>query len=201
MKPMKSFMELFTDPREGPYLLACMSSCDVESRRRYLAFLIEQEDERAEPLRCYLEVTAAAQEPNADAAATSRFRAQFRTWRERLMHTDWWNVVAPAAEIYACGSADRNALRGVRFRFECPNSWETLEPTAEADRRFCSTCGEHVHWVDSLVRAETLARKGACIAVPAVLARAKADDLTRTMLGRPDWRSMWAAQIFGDPEN
>ena len=86
----------------------------------------------------------------------------------------------------------------VRFRFECPNNWNTLEPTDQADRRFCPSCGEHVYFAESVSRAEQLARQGACIAVPAQLTDKLAKNLTEHCVGRPDWRKMWAERIFGE---
>jgi hypothetical protein len=193
---VKGLSEAMSDPEEGKFLWAC--SCnpdDAEARRRYLAFLVERNDERAEPLRCYLELRATSDERDAG-AAQPELRDRFRVWLGQL-DSRWWGVVAPIPQVYSCGSADTSLAPRVRFQFQCPNNWVTLEPTAQPDQRFCSTCGENVHWADSLVRAESLARKGACIAVPSALAHAKSDQLTGTLRGRPDWRAMWSNAIFG----
>jgi hypothetical protein len=194
----RSFIEALYDPVESPYLLACMArDGGIEARRRYLEFLDEQRDDRSEVVRLYLQLVLEPDEDDAPLPPPSELRARLRA---RLAHVDgaWWRAVAEAPEIFSCGGAGRDATRHVRFRFRCPNNWDTLEPTAHKDRRFCVTCGEHVHWADSLVRAEALARQGACISVPPALASAKAQELTASVTGRPDWRQRWATRIFGD---
>lgn len=193
----KTVTEAMFDPKESPFFWACARSDDIEARRRYLAFLTEHNDERAEILRCYLQLTATSVGQQGHEQLRGELRSRLRTLLEKE-DGEWWRCVAYAPDIYSCGRADKRASPQVRFRFECPNNWETLEPTADADRRFCETCGEHVHWADSFVQAESLARRGACIAVPAALARTKEQELTGNVRGRPDWRRMWASQVFGD---
>jgi len=173
---------------------------DSLALRRYLGFLTEQGDARSEALHLYLLLTESPIDDDVlgvpRVPAPSELRSRLRAQLARVDEA-WWHAVANAPEIYSCGSAGRDAPLRVKFSFRCPNNWETLEPTTHDDRRFCISCGEHVHWAGSLARAEALARQGACISVPAVLASAKAAELTMHTTGRPDWRTLWATRLFG----
>lgn len=194
-----SLQEAFSDPEEREYaVVLARSDGDVAARRRYLAFLAAKGDPRAEPLRLYLLLTAPTEDDEPIPPASELRRAL----RARLpqLHAEWWRFVARPGEVYACGSADKADAPRVRFRFRCPNSWETLEPTTHSGRRFCTTCNEHVYWADDPVRIRKLARRGACISVPAVLVDEyrRAVTKTHTVMGQPDWPGMWASQFFDD---
>jgi hypothetical protein len=52
-----------------------------------------------------------------------------------------------------------------RFRFQCPKTWLSLEPTADPWIRYCSECQCDVHWCENGVVAERLGRQGKCVAL------------------------------------
>lgn len=52
------------------------------------------------------------------------------------------------------------------FEFQCPQSWATLEKTAQPDVRFCQLCKEHVHLCVSPEDFVRLGELGKCVAIP-----------------------------------
>ena len=52
-----------------------------------------------------------------------------------------------------------------RFRFQCPKSWSSLEPTVDPRVRHCSECQCDVHWCENDVVAQRLGRQGKCVAL------------------------------------
>jgi hypothetical protein len=65
--------------------------------------------------------------------------------------------------------------------------------------RHCDQCGEDVFRADTLVAAESLARAGRCLTVPAALAeKAGYPDGQRMITGRPEHPVVrWAERLFG----
>ena len=55
--------------------------------------------------------------------------------------------------------------RKPRFAFECPRSWESIDPTADATVRHCGTCDRPVHLSRDAREAEANARVGRCVAL------------------------------------
>lgn len=194
----RSLFEALRHPREAPLLYACMQRPqDKDARHRYLQFLESERDVRAEALRLHEQLTETANGPAKPSAASCMQRATLRKLLT-LIDSVWWVTMSAASQVFHCGAAPKTETPHIRFRFLCPNIWESLEPTSDPNRRFCESCGEHVHFTDSLARAEELARKGACISIPARLADKTARTVTENCTGRPDWRKMWAEQIFGE---
>ena len=194
----RSFFEALRHPSEAPFLYTCMQRPqDRAARQRYLQFLAAEGDVRGEALRLHGLLTEPEYANALPSAESAHHRAALRKLLP-LIDGVWWATVTGSPQVYQCGSAPNAQTPQVRFRFECPNNWNTLEPTDQADRRFCPSCGEHVYFADSVSRAEQLARQGACIAVPAQLTDKLAKNLTEHCVGRPDWRKMWAERIFGE---
>jgi hypothetical protein len=52
-----------------------------------------------------------------------------------------------------------------RFRFPCPKTWSSLEPTADPRIRYCSECQRNVHWCENQVVAQRLEGQGKCVAL------------------------------------
>lgn len=65
----------------------------------------------------------------------------------------------------------------VKFGFQCPLKWTSLERTVNENVRWCSGCHSEVHYCTTLERAQELAMAGACVAVDLGVTRTP-DDLT-----------------------
>jgi hypothetical protein len=52
-----------------------------------------------------------------------------------------------------------------RFRFQCPKSWSSLEPTADTHVRYCLECQCDVHWCENDTVAQVMGRQGKCVAL------------------------------------
>lgn len=50
------------------------------------------------------------------------------------------------------------------FRFKCPNQWNELEATTEANRRFCNSCERSVYFVNSNEELKKAYLDGLCVA-------------------------------------
>ncbi|MFN3167650.1 MAG: hypothetical protein ACE37H_11360 [Phycisphaeraceae bacterium] len=50
------------------------------------------------------------------------------------------------------------------FSFQCPKVWEKLKQTKNPDVRFCETCLEEVHHVETDEEVVQAAKEGKCVA-------------------------------------
>lgn len=197
----KSVFDVFHDSKEGPYLFACMQRPDDrEARLRYQKYLEAVADPRSEPLRLWLELPTQNATHGKSPTEVAAIRAKLQSLVPRLDRA-WWSTVARPLETFNCGQAKPERSPHVRFRFECPQSWDLLTETGDPSRRHCEVCRETVHFADSVGKAESLARQGKCIAVPSAIVDKTAREVTEMMVGRPDWRKMWAERIFGPSED
>ena len=113
--------------------------------------------------------------------------------------------MSDAVEIRHCGRGDRGletrndkqARREwmMRFRFECPMSWDALSETSPGVR-FCSECERSVHLCETVAEAEALALRGECVAIDRALAGHARNEATQMVLGRPDPLDFWARRII-----
>lgn len=106
--------------------------------------------------------------------------------------------------ILNCGQAKQESEL-VRFSYQCPKSWNSLEATADDSIRFCDACQENVFYCTDKQEADRHARQGHCIAIasklttavdnqyekpqPPVMGIMKADTL-------PEQSKAWAKDIF-----
>jgi hypothetical protein len=155
----------------------------------YQAWLLARGDPRGELLQLQAALLADPPPPDSD--------VRMARLRDLLPACDplWWGLVERLGHLRNCGAAG-DPDPAVRFAFECPNRWESLTPTADPRVRSCDHCRQHVHRCSTRAEAETHARAGRCITVPARLVRAVAGDLTRHITGRPDPLALWARAIF-----
>jgi hypothetical protein len=116
--------------------------------------------------------------------ATSRF---VREWRDML---------TSSTPIRNCAGAAGGTGRSVRFAYEFPLSWETLEPTADASARHCGTCQRLVHLCRTRDEAEERARRGECITLASEEWVGLRREITSGCTGRPDPVAMWAERVF-----
>lgn len=187
-----SFFALLASAEEGPLLTAVMKRQpgDDAPRRAYMNWLLGKGDPRGELLRLVAELGAA--QPSTQALAQRAHLLELIAAADPV----WCAFIGVSSdEIFGCGAGPKSDPI-VRFRFECPNKWETLTPTNDSEVRFCDECQQQVFRVTSVDQAEAMARKGRCIAVPSALTSATATKLTRHMVGRPDWRAKWGEAIF-----
>lgn len=161
--------------------------------RVYLRWLEQRGDPRAEVLELALAL--------ADGDGGDEKRARLRELLQSV-ELAWWRLVQPAPQVFNCGSeAVRDGPARVRFTFECPRSWETMEPTGRQDVRRCDGCGENVYDCAEIGEAAVHAQLGRCIRVPREVTTPLYSQLTRMMLGRPDRPALWAAKLFPDDES
>jgi len=191
---MQSIVQLLRDPIEGPLLAPLLSGAGTdEDRVRYIAFLRERHDGRGELLELALSLGA---EPSVGSVAD---RLRLEELIGQVRPVEWWQAVRPIVWTLGCGLAKAEPP-AVRFAFECRKAWESLTPTSVAGVRHCEGCGELVYLSRSRQEAEANARLQRCIAVPVKVASRVSQDVTRNVLGRPHAPSLWAAEVFPDPQ-
>lgn len=183
--------QLLADPDEGPLARPFLAGTATDAdRARYRDWLLARGDRRGELLAALDALLAPVAPP--DAAA---LRARLAELSAQVPEF-WLAIVRPVADVYNCGEAI-GAAPAVRFAYECPRTWASLEPTADPAVRRCDGCGEAVTLCTTLEQAEAHARIGACITVPSAIAQEAHDRYTRMITGRPHLPSVWARRIFG----
>ena len=161
---------------------------------RYADYLVGQGDVRGEWLTLAIQLVP-PRAPSDDLEARRQRLAQL----EGQISREWRGMMLDVSGIFNCGdSAAADPV--VRFAYACPRAWESLVPTDDPDVRHCDTCQQAVTLCPTRERAEQMAREGACIAVPGVLAGDVFRDVTRTMMGRPNPVATWGARIFAAPD-
>jgi hypothetical protein len=136
-------------------------------------------------------VSASASIPPAAQARYQELLAQVSRYQA------WLPLVKKNDRILNCGSA-AGEPRKIRFPFECPNQWETLTLTPEAEVRHCEHCQRKVYFCDSSGAAEQRALAGDCLTVPQRVTASVGRELTRGVKGGPDVHQVWAEKLFGN---
>ena len=115
------------------------------------------------------------------------------------------------SDILNCGQAKQESEL-VRFTYQCPKYWRSLQVTENNSVRFCDACQENVYYCTDKQEAEQHAHKGHCIAI-AKLAEGIASELTIAVdeqyddsqymfMGivqaktRPEYSEAWGKDIF-----
>ena len=52
----------------------------------------------------------------------------------------------------------------VKFRFQCPMTWDQLKPTNNNLVRNCAGCGRDVHFCTNITEANRIGKSGGCVA-------------------------------------
>jgi hypothetical protein len=187
---LESPMQLLADPEEGPFARPFFAgTAGAAERAAYRDWLVARGDVRGEVLALLDALVAPAPPP--DGAAQ---RARLAALEPEV--PDWWlEMVRGVAGVFNCGRGP-DAAPAVRFAFECPRRWETLEATADARVRRCGDCGENVTLCETLEDAEAAARRGACITVPVRVTHRAWSEYTKMITGRPHLPSVWGRRIF-----
>lgn len=161
-------------------------------REAYRAFLASRGDVRAELFSC----EAALSEDALPKEERARLRARFTELLASKEHADFWALVGRKSALRNCGAG--GVPGKVRFSFQCPERWETLDPTANPEIRSCPRCEETVRLCRTREEAESEARRGGCIAVSWALTEKVRHSLSLYVTGRPDPVKLWADAIFPD---
>lgn len=164
---------------------------DVSARARYAHFLKQHRDPRHElfELEDQLEIV------DGEARVTIQKRLDLLLQDERMRA--FWDGFGSLAAIRNCGSAKLEP-GAVRFTYECPKHWSTLEHTHDAGIRRCSACSELVYLCKTREEVEARAREGACIAVTHQTQDRITTPLVAATMGRPDSVQAWARRLFPD---
>lgn len=172
---------------------------DPERREAYRVFLAERGDARAE----LFSVAAALGGTSLDGTERAKLAARFDALLASPERRVFWEAFSHASPIRNCGgpSDEPRSVGAVRFAFECPKVWETLESTDTSGVRACGACQELVYLCTSREEAERRAREGLCISVPVALANGIVKELSSHVTGRPDPAALWADSIFGEPRS
>lgn len=201
-------IEMATDAHEGRYLLPLVRLPRATWREsfalfwnaltrtsdllRYAKFLRGRDEDRAE----FLQLLDVLSRPDAPAGSVQERQVRYRELLGLLAPFQLWvQLVQRVDRVLNCGAAPA-APAVVRFRYRCPNRWETLAPTDESGVRYCEECRRNVYYCDSAETAARRARQGDCITVPAALTQELADDVTKDVMGRPDVLECWGARVF-----
>ena len=202
LRPPGNLGEMFSDPDEARFMIPLVKGqVDYQFLRTYADFLEQRQDPRGEWLQLHLLLT----NPSQQAQDTEAYRTRYRELLDRLEPTwggrrmQWLEIVKQTARLLNCG-AGAAAPALVRFAFECPNQWETLEPTDAPGIRFCAGCRRKVYFCNSAAMAEELAQHGECIAVSRAVAGPVFAELSRNVVGQPEVGSLWAKKLFRDRE-
>jgi hypothetical protein len=189
---MVSMWQLLTDPVEGPLLMPLLQDQpDAAAWGRYQAWLQGQGDPRGEAMALAVRLSEPGELPGREALAT-----RLAELLERVPE-GWWRLVCTVPWVLSCGQAAAEPI-AVRFAFECPRSWESLQPTRDPSVRRCDGCAQEVILCDSQAQAAQQALRGRCIAVPRALVAKVSRETTAHITGRPHVPTLWAARLFPD---
>lgn len=218
IRPGWSIVQMLSDPDEGRFLQALLASADhhrswlarasrtvlralklltpADNRRTLLAYadhLGGRDVLRNELLRLEYLLSDNGNLGEIGPEQQSRYRellGLLTPW------AGWLWIIKRNDRLLNCGQASTWPL-GVRFRYQCPNHWETLSPTPEAAVRYCGDCRRNVYFCESVESVERHASEGHCIAVPRRLTASVGAELTRDMTGMPDVHQLWGEKLFG----
>jgi hypothetical protein len=192
--PEMGIVQMLTDPDEGRFLQELLGPAD--NRRtllKYADHLGGRDEVRCEFLRLEQLLSGTDHLDEIGPERQARYRELLRLLAPL---PGWLRIVKRNDRILNCGQASTLPLV-VRFRYQCPNQWETLPPTQEAGVRYCSECRGNVYYCESVESVEQHASKGDCIAVPRQVTASVGKELTRCMTGMPDVHQLWGEKLFG----
>lgn len=193
INPTSTFFQLLSDPDEGRFLQALLGHTEGDQLlMEYADFLSGRDDVRAEflSLECRLSGTGSRGE------VTLERQARYQELLHLLgNYSAWLRAVRRSDRLLNCGLAATQPLT-VRFRYQCPNQWETLAPTQEPGVRYCEGCERSVFFCASAETVELHARKGHCIAVAGRVTASVHEELTRHFTGMPDVHDLWGRKLF-----
>jgi uncharacterized protein (TIGR02996 family) len=180
---------------ERPFLRQIINDPADEHHRLVYADWLEERGEcdRAEFLR--LECDLARLEPTTPDYLRSNER--FHELYARIDRK--WLALLDRTDIDNCR---------LRFGFRCPLRWERLQPTAEREVRFCTSCQKEVHHCHTIGSARVHAAMGHCVAVDSRLTREPGDldpetETTTMLMGviEPSYRQQRDSESTAEYES
>ena len=90
-----------------------------------------------------------------------------------------------------------SVIENCPMAFECPQTWDSLTPTAAADVRHCDTCRKDVTFCADAAQLERMTEAGACVAFYTVRNEV-ARVLTGSVARKPGPIDMKALNAFLD---
>ena len=194
IRPGFSVMDMLTDRDEGRFLLAFFATADNRhTLLTYAGHLRGRDEVREEFLRLEYLLSRTDHIDEIGRQSQARYRELLRLL---VPFAEWLRIVKQNDRILNCGQGPPQPL-AVRFRYQCPNQWETLSLTQEAEVRYCGSCQRNVYFCDSVESVEQHAREGDCIAVRKRVTALAGEELTCNMTGRPDVHQLWGEKLFG----
>lgn len=193
-------MDILADEDEEPLFRPLLHGESGKAEwRAYRDWLLARDDVRGE-LMSLLEVLEQTEQPAGASVMRERLRALVRE-----VDPQWLRYIRRYTRVLNCGQLQDDAEPLVRFKYECPRSWESLQLTETPMERHCDACRRTVYLCTDTEQAENRARSGHCIAVPSALARkAESEAYERKVpkmmtLGMPqfvdNWPS-WGKELF-----
>ena len=168
-------------PVELGFLLQLRDNPEDLAMRMVFADWLEQtaQNDKAETVRLLAEV------PVEGSSTMKRLRLLCTT-----LDRDWMAIVSRAP-------IDKCPTTNLQFRYQCPQSWESLTSTDDATIRFCNQCQKHVYFCSSLQEVRSNASDNRCVAFSPAIARHHAlqayDEGEEIMMGDvspPDWEDV-----------
>lgn len=81
-------------------------------------------------------------------------------------------------------------IRNCEFRFQCPKTWDALQPTEDLNIRFCKQCQRTVHYCHTPTQLHKAIVNNQCVAVEIHYARADPVDIMIGEIDPPTYRPM-----------
>jgi uncharacterized protein (TIGR02996 family) len=139
---------------ESAFVRAILADPGDPALRQVYADWLEERGDLESLLRAeYLRVECELDRLPREDRQRNRLQARLRKLRGAV-GDDWWRQLDWARVEYC-----------VEFAFQCPQRWDTLEPTDDPAVRHCEACGDDVHYVYSSREAARLADEGRCVAI------------------------------------
>jgi hypothetical protein len=186
---------MIQDPDEGLFVQALLNASqrDASLLLRYARYLEERDRDRGE----FLRLEALLSGKDHCGCLSPELQSRHLDLLHSLAGFDLWlRLVRHNHRILNCGHAPQIAF-AVRFRFQCPTSWEALAATPHEGVRYCAECRRDVYYCDDVRSAERHALAGDCITIPVHLMGTLRDEVETTgVLGQPDIIEMWGEKIF-----
>lgn len=154
---------------EDAFIEAILSDPSAPAPRLIYADWLEESGDPSSIYRAeYLRIECALDALPARDPQRQKLQARLRNLRATV-GDDWWRQLDWAAVEYC-----------VEFEFRCPQRWDTLLPTDDAEVRHCPQCQRNVHYCHTQQEARRLADAGECVAIDSRLVRISMRRLRET---------------------
>lgn len=146
---------------EAAFLSAIRENpADDTARLVYADWLDEQGDPEQTAKAEFIRIELQLASPPEHGLHRVRLQTQIRKAAAEL--DPGWLMLVTHPRLEACE---------LQFKLACPRQWSGLQPTDEPKKRFCRACRLHVHYCDTIQKAQNHAAQGDCVAVSLGLVR------------------------------